>query len=117
MSVTCDEGGLLVGSDLPIPIDPARARAPGEKLGCSSIRCETCHSPVKRLDGFRTTRQLPPADRSLAMLHESMTPEGWPLRKDGAYRTYLCKCSWTDTSGIKYISSLDYVGDWQCQGH
>jgi hypothetical protein len=114
----CADGGLLVGSDLPIPSDPRVRRTDGERVGCNRITCDRCGCPVRQVEGRRLARFLTPEE--IEALYTDPDPRGsaaLSVAADGeAFRTYVCRCSVADVAGMRFIVDVE-VGAWRCSGH
>lgn len=102
-----------------IPSDERDYRADKEIVGCNRIFCRLCKSWVKHIDAHRVWGyQLERNEHE--QLYESLDPKRFPaLRSDpdwDGFRTYLCRCTWADTPGLKRLCYGDIDG-WGCAGH
>jgi len=119
MSTTCDEGGMLVGTQHPIPADATqRYRAGGAFLGCSNLVCGRCKATVRHFDGVQLSRELLSGDE-YAQLWSASDARAMPLLQAAPVpqiRFYFCKCFNFYTAGAVSAPSREDA-DWACAGH
>lgn len=116
---SCDEGGLLVGTQYPIPTDPrARYGSGGPVVGCSRLRCGRCGAMVRHFDRVQLARELTSGDE-FAQLWATTNPTAFPLLQTAPVpqiRFYFCQCFNFYTAGAISAPSRD-DSEWACAGH
>lgn len=114
----CLSHGLLVGMRDRLPVDEAEYyRQKGQIVGCNRIFCRLCQSWVKHLDGYRIW-SAPLQREQYERLYETLDPNLFDafMADPEDFRTYVCRCNWADTPGIKRLEGGDIDG-WSCAGH
>lgn len=116
---TCDDGGMLVGTEHPIPADPhARFTRGGSMLGCNHIVCQRCHATVRHFDRVQLSRELLSGDE-YAQLWAAANASAFPLLRASVVpqiRFYFCQCFNFYTAGAVSAPSREDA-DWTCGGH
>src|SRR5438477_2934419 len=119
MAATCLEGGLLVGTQHPLPTDPSQHyQVEGQFVGCNRLFCDDCKSFLRHLDGYRLKRDLLSGDEfaqlaavsdpaALSFLSKTIVPN---------LRLYFCRCQYHETSGT-FAAPDKEDASWRCAGH
>jgi hypothetical protein len=117
--LSCDNGGLLVGTAHAIPDDPRAAyREGGALLGCNRLRCARCGAMVRHFDRVQLTRELLSGDE-YAALWSAADPTSFALLRAApvpTVRFYFCECFNFHTAGAVSAPSREDA-DWSCAGH
>jgi hypothetical protein len=116
----CFDGGLITGTRDLVPEDPSvRYVEKGNVVGCNRIFCNECRTWIRHLDGARILDPWPGTD-TISQLYGDSNLARSPLISaepiDGAWRTYLCRCSWACSAGSKRLAHIDDA-NWFCAGH
>ncbi|MBX3156218.1 MAG: hypothetical protein KF773_09490 [Deltaproteobacteria bacterium] len=115
----CDDGGLLVGTNVPLPDDArVRFRAGTPPVGCTHLACTRCGATVRHFDGVQLQRELLSGDE-YAQLWDAADASAFPLLRAAVIpriRFYFCRCFNFYTAGVVAAPSREDA-DWACAGH
>lgn len=119
MSETCADGGLIVGTQHELPVDPSIHYTGGQPfVGCNRLECGLCGQAVRHFDGHRLEEELRTGPDREA-LWNARSPADVPhlvRALHPATRFYYCRCWRTETAGASPAAWVSDA-DWRCGGH